>query len=342
MFRFASASRGLASSLAWIGLALFANPPPLCQAQPSPQPRAAFTAPGVVEPADGLVSIGTAATGVIERIVGGPGQLVHAGDELIKIDCAPLEADVKTLAGQAQAAQAVDERVRNGSRRQEIAVGEANVGVAKARAEEAAEALRRAQALQLGISVTQAVMLQVERDARITSAQLEDARARLDLLRSGSREEDIAEADARRDAAASALDAARARLAQCAVRSPIDGIVVARFSSRGQFVSSAVPSVLLQLANDKSFAIRAEVEDTHLGDLCPEQRASIVLPGGAERRARGERRAHRASRRRRRRRLPDKARPRLAMCEAILTFDQPTTGLYVGEDVTVRFEPCGS
>ena len=85
-----------------------------------------------------------------------------------KIDCAPLEADVKALAGQAQAAQAVDERVRNGSRPQEIAVGEANVGVAKARAEEAAEALRRAQALQLGISVTQAVMLQVERDARIS------------------------------------------------------------------------------------------------------------------------------------------------------------------------------
>ena len=342
MFRFASASRSLASSLAWIGLALFANPPPdFAQAQPSPQPRAAFTAPGVVEPADGLVSIGTAATGVIERIAASPGEHVRAGQELAKIDCAPLEADVKALASQAQAAQAVDERVRNGSRPQEIAVGEANVGVAKARAEEAAEALRRAQALQLGISVTQAVLQQVERDARISGAQLEDARARLDLLRSGSREEDIAEADARRDAAAAALDAARARLAQCTILSPIDGIVVARFFSRGQFVSSAVPSVLLQLANDKSFAVRAEVEDTHLGELCPGQRASIILPGepngglaasvtriapfvGAAQGA------------------PRQGEPAPGHVQAILTFDQPKAGLLVGEDVMVRFESCRS
>ena len=249
MVRFASTSRGVAPFLI-LGLTFLHSPQSL--AQTSAQPHAAFTARGVVEPADGVLSIGTAATGVIERIVAGPGAAVHAGDELIKIDCAPLEADVKALAGQAQAAQAVDERVRNGSRPQEIAVGEANVGVARARAEEAAEALRRAQALQLGISVTQAVMLQVERDARITSAQLEDARARLDLLRSGSREEDVAEADARRDAAAAALDATRARLAECTVRSPADGVVVERLASRGQFVTSAVPSVLLRLANDKN------------------------------------------------------------------------------------------
>src|SRR4029077_707356 len=192
MARFASASRGPALLLAFAGLGALWDFPQ-CQAQTSPQPHAAFTARGVVEHADGILSIGTAATDVIERIGAEPGEVVHAGDELIKIDCAPLEADMKALAGQAQAAQAVDERVCNGSRPQEIAVGEANVGVAKARAGEAAEARRRAQALQLGISVTQAVMLQVERDARITTAQLEDARARLDLLRSRSREEDIAE-----------------------------------------------------------------------------------------------------------------------------------------------------
>jgi hypothetical protein len=28
--------------------------------------------------------------------------------------------------------------------------------------------------------------------------------------------------------------------------------------------------------------------------------------------------------------------------DAFLTFDRPPTGLYAGEDVTVRFEPCGA
>ncbi|MBV9518558.1 MAG: hypothetical protein JO068_10595, partial [Hyphomicrobiales bacterium] len=144
MARFASAPRLLALFHAILCVALLHSPQSLAQTSP---PHAAFTARGVVEPAEGILSIGTAATGVIERIVAGPGERLHVGDELLKIDCAPLEADVKSLAGQARAAQDVDDRVRNGSRPAEIAVGEANVGVARARAEEAAEALRRAQAL---------------------------------------------------------------------------------------------------------------------------------------------------------------------------------------------------
>ncbi|MBV8426477.1 MAG: HlyD family efflux transporter periplasmic adaptor subunit [Hyphomicrobiales bacterium] len=248
---------------------------------------------------------------------------------------------MKALAAQREAARAVDERVRNGSRAQEIAVGEANVGVAKARAEEAAEALRRAQALQLGISVTQAVMLQVERDARITSAQLEDARARLDLLRSGSREEDIAEADARRDAAAAALDAARARLAQCTVRSPIEGVVVEQLASRGQFVTSAVPSVLLRIANDRDLGIRAEVEAAHASELCARQRAIVGRSAGGpgELQARVTRIAPSigalASA------GPRQAETPPAPMDVFLAFDRPPSALHLGEEVTLRFEPCG-
>jgi hypothetical protein len=91
MARFASTSRGLALLFSLIGFwALWPFAQDSAYAQTSPQPHAAFAARGVVEPAEGILSIGTAAIGVIERIVAGPGQLVHAGDELIKIDCAPL------------------------------------------------------------------------------------------------------------------------------------------------------------------------------------------------------------------------------------------------------------
>ncbi|MFI4995505.1 MAG: HlyD family secretion protein, partial [Hyphomicrobiales bacterium] len=244
------------------------------------QSQGAFSTQGVVEPEGGVLSIGTAATGVVLHIVGGPGEPVRLGQELVRIDCAPLEASVRSLAGQSQAAQAVADRVRHGPRPGEIAVGEANVGVAKARAEEAADALRRAQGLQVGISVTQAVMLQIQRDARITFAQLEDAHAKLELLRSGSREEDVTEADARRDAAKAALEEAKAKLAECSVMSPIDGVVVARLVSQGQFVSAAVPTVLLEIEDDRSFVVRAAVEEAHLADLCLQQHASVTLPGG--------------------------------------------------------------
>jgi multidrug resistance efflux pump len=338
MARRSSHVRGLAPALLSIALSLIATPPLGALAQSR---NAAFTAPGFVEPSEGILSIGTAATGIVERVVAGPGEHVRQGQELIKIDCAPLEAEVRALAGLSAAAQAVADRVRHGSRAAEIAVGEANLGVARARAEEAVDALRRAQALQVGTSVTQAAVLLVQRDARITSAQLEDARAKLDLLRSGSRGEDIAEADAQRDAAAAALEEAKAKLAQCSVASPIEGVVVARFVSQGQFVSAAVPAVLMQIENDRSFAIRAEVEEAHLADLCAGQRASIALPGEANASLTGavERIA------------PLVAAPPLGTHQGeappghvavTLKLDQQKPGLLAGEQVAVRLEPCHS
>jgi multidrug efflux pump subunit AcrA (membrane-fusion protein) len=61
------------------------------------QGRGGFSVPGLVEPADGVLSIGTAATGVISSIVARPGEHVRQGEEIVRIDCAPLEASVKSL-----------------------------------------------------------------------------------------------------------------------------------------------------------------------------------------------------------------------------------------------------
>jgi len=147
--------------------------------------------------------------------------------------------------------QAAYERTHNGSRPEEIEIGEANVGVAVARAEEARDALGRATALTQGITITRAQLLEIQRNARVTSAQLEDARKRLVLLKAGSRWEDIAEAAARRDEAAAGLAEAKARLDQCSVRAPVAGVVQVT-STLGQFVSTSIPVTLLQLTEDAS------------------------------------------------------------------------------------------
>ncbi len=337
MARHACLVRGFWSSFAAVVLL---GAPVLSGAAFAQSADGGFTAPGVIEPEGGVLSIGTAATGVVLHIAAA-GDTVRRGQELARIDCAPLEASVRSLAGQADAARAAADRVRHGPRPAEIAVGEANVGVARARAEEAADALQRAQRLQVGISVTQATMQQVQRDARITLAQLEDARAKLDLLRTGSREEDITEADARRDAAKAAFEEARARLAQCSVLSPIDGVVAASFVSQGQFVSAAVPTVLVEVEDDESLIVKAAVEAIHFGGLCPSQHASIAmsgetpgLPAVVERiapRIRAE---------------PGEA-PRQGVAapgfaSVTLRLEKQKAGLVPGEPVSVHFVPCHS
>src|SRR5579885_478102 len=169
-----------------------------------------FAAPGRVEGAAAPLSIGVAASGIVAEIAVREGSRVAAGQMLLRLDCRPIEADVRAREARLAAAQATYDRYRNGSRPDEIAVGEAVVGYALARAADAQKTLQRTEALQEGVTVTAARLLEVQRDARIAAAQLKEARARLALLRAGAREEDIREAAALRDAAAADLDNARA------------------------------------------------------------------------------------------------------------------------------------
>jgi HlyD family secretion protein len=246
--------------------------------------QTAFTAPGRVEGAGAPLSIGAAAGGIVAQVFVHEGDRVAAGQILFKLDCRPLEADVQARTAHLAAAQATYDRFRNGPRPDEIAVGEAVVGYSKARADEAKKALERSEQLQEGVTVTTAHLLEVQRDARIAAAQLEEARARLNLLRAGSREEDIRDAKALRDAAAADLEGSRARVAQCSVSSPVAGTVLDVSVNPGQFLSLAVPQPLLHIAPDGQVRVRAEVALRDLPHLCTGQRASIaaeILSGTA-------------------------------------------------------------
>lgn len=197
-------------------------------------------------PSSATMQLGVAATGVIEKIFVRDGDHVDAGQLLVTLDCRPLQAEIKVRSANAVAAEAAFQRARNGPRPDEIAIGEANVGVARARSEEAQAAYDRAQELHEGITISRANLLQARRDARIAAAQLEDQKRRLDLLHAGSRVEDISEAAAKRDAAAGLLDQAKALFDQCFLRAPAEGSVKV-LATPGQFVSTNVPVTLVQL-----------------------------------------------------------------------------------------------
>src|SRR4051812_22235266 len=190
--------------------------------------------------------IGTAATAVVKEVLLEPGVRVRAGDLLVALDCRPIEAELEARRALLASSEALAERARNGPRVEEIAVAEAAVGYSTARAEEARKTFERAQALREGVSVTQARVLETQRDARITAAQLEEARARLALLRAGTRVEDVGRA--RREGAAAQVAETQPRLDQCFVGAPVDGAVVEIFVPPGQLVSPAAPPPLLSFA----------------------------------------------------------------------------------------------
>lgn len=308
-----------------------------------------FTAPGRVEGAGAPMSIGVAASGIVGEVLVREGNRVQAGQVLIKLDCRSLEADVHTREAHLAAAQATYDRFRNGSRPDEIAVGEAVLGYSQARLDEAQKTLQRTQALQEGVTVTIARVLEVERDARIAGAQLEEARARLSLLRAGAREEDIREAKALRDAAAADLEGSRARLDQCSVHAPVDGVVLDVLVSQGQFLSLAVPQPLLHIVPDGQTRVRAEVDLHDLARVCVQQRASVAaetFPNAAIQaevssispavgpRSLATSGAGGAT-------TPADARSK-DVVGVVLTVDRGAPTLPIGLPVTVRFDACPS
>jgi HlyD family secretion protein len=141
---------------------------------------------------------------------------------------------------------------------------------------------RQSQALHEGVSVTTARILETLRDARVSAAQLGEAEAKLALLRAGSREEDIREAQSRRDMAAGQLEETRARLEQCSVRAPVDGVVVDVLASPGEFMSLAVPAPLLQLVQDANLQVQAEIDARDLQRVCLAQPATVTVNAAAK------------------------------------------------------------
>lgn len=197
-----------------------------------------------------VLALGAARSGIVRSILVRNGAHVEAGQVLLQLDCRPLEKEIDFRAASLAAAEAVLARVRNGSRPEEIAIGEAALGVAVARAEEAKDALARANSLQVGVTVTRAQLLVTERDSRVADAQRRDAIKKLALLKVGSRMEDIAEAQAKRDAAAAFLEEGKAELDECTIRAPASGTVQVAVTT-GQFVSIFLPTPVAELTIDE-------------------------------------------------------------------------------------------
>jgi multidrug resistance efflux pump len=297
------------------------------------------TAPGRLE-AGGTMPIGAAVSGTIAQVLVREGDRVRAGQLLVRISCEVLEKELEARKGFLATTEAALERTVNGPRLEEIGIGIANVGLAEARADEAGISLRRATALVEGVTITKAQVDQVKRDARMADALLEEARARLALLKAGSRAEDIAEARARRDMALAQRDQSAASLDYCAVHAPSDGVVLAVPATPGQFISTAIPVTLVTIIDDRERRVRAEVDERDVGKVCLAQHAAVAADAfpGTEVAALSERLGGELTRRSLRATAPEREGDAVRAVTLALSGGAPNWPL--GLHVLVKFAAC--
>jgi HlyD family secretion protein len=234
---------------------------------------------GRIEGAADTIALGATATGTIAEVLVHPSDHVRAGQPLVRVECGSIERELTARKADLEAAEAALLRTIHGPRAEEIAIGVANVNLAEARSLEAQKSLQRTGQLHEGFTVTRVQIDLAQRDAHIAAAQLDEMRAKLALLKAGSRQEDIDEARARRDAAKDRVEEAAARLAYCSVDAPVGGMILTTNVVPGQLVSTTVPVTLLTMVDDSKRRVRAFVDERDVAKLCVHQRARVSADG---------------------------------------------------------------
>ena len=307
--------------------------------EPAAQQPAPYlaTAVGRIDSASEARQLVAAADGVIERVLVRRGDIVKQGQVLLEVGCAPRAGLANAAAASAGQSRAEAALVRAGPRREAVTAGSAGLAKAEADLRGAEQSLERATAL-----ATRGFVSRRELDAR--SAERDAARAARDGaaaefagLSNGSRPQERASAEAAASAAQGQSDAARAALAQCQIRSPIDGQVLQVMRREGEFSGASQGTPLIVVGNLKQRIVRAEVGERDVPMLRIGAPAEVWIDG-SPRRYRG-RVVEMASvmGRRSARSLDPTDRFDRDVREAIVVIDDPDLPSVVGLRVTVGF-----
>lgn len=196
----------------------------------------------------------TPVAGTVRTVHVARGQDVAAGQPLFVVDPAQVRAQHDQAAAEAAAAAAQALDARKGQRPTELAVLEANIAAAEARAQEAHADLRRIEPLVKQGWYAPARLDDARAAAQAADAQVRAARRQRDAAALGAREDQIRAADARVAQAAAAVEGAQARLDDLAPRAPAKARVEDVFFHPGEWAPANQP--ILSLLPDERIKLR--------------------------------------------------------------------------------------
>lgn len=211
-------------------------------------------------------------SGTVDQMLVQRGDRVAAGQKLFVVDPSQLKAQRDQAQADVAAATAQAQDARKGQRPVELAVFDANIAAAEARARDSAADLRRVRPLvQKGI-YAQARLDDALANDQAARAQLAAAQRQRDAATLGARDDQIRAADSRVAQADAGLTAADARLIDVAPLAPTAARVEDVFFQAGEWATANQP--ILALLPDDRIKLRFFV---------PEREIAGYRPGGSVR-----------------------------------------------------------
>jgi len=213
------------------------------------------------------------------------GDRVKRGQVLARLDTGRLEPQVAQAEATAAAQRQAVERLRNGTRPQEIAQARANVESAEADATNARGQYVRRKTLAANSVVSQQDLENARAVLGVAEAKLAVNQKALDLSVAGPRKEDIGQAEAELRADEAQWAFLRQQLADAQLVAPVDAVVRTRLMEPGEMASPQKPVFSLAVTDPKW--VRAYAAEPDLGKLHTGMPASIVVDSFPDRRFAG-------------------------------------------------------
>ncbi|HEY7165251.1 MAG TPA: efflux RND transporter periplasmic adaptor subunit [Candidatus Binatia bacterium] len=206
------------------------------------------------------------------------GERVHKGQVLARLDTSRLEPQLAQARAQAAAQSQVVQRLRNGSRPEEIAQARANVESARAdlaKAKSQYERLKSAAEISAGRAVRQQDVDDAKAAVGVAEAKLAVNQKSLDLAVLGPRKEEINENEARLRANEAQAALLQQQLADAQLIAPVDAVVRARVMEPGEMASPQKPVFSLAVTDPKW--VRAYVAEPDLGKVRAGATAAVAV-----------------------------------------------------------------
>lgn len=230
------------------------------------------------------IKLASRVVGRLKEVRVNDGDPLRQGQVVAVLENNDLQAQVEQAEAALGRAQALLEKLQNGARPEERAASRAALDEAQAAADNARLNHARSQKLfREGGIVSQSVLDQSARDAKMAEARLEAARQNYDLIMAPPRPEDVA-------AARAEVDLARAQLAQAQdnydntfVKSPVAGVVVKRYMNPGESISyESLYQPIVSVSDTTHLMVRTEIDETDISKVHIGERAAIrcdAFPG---------------------------------------------------------------
>jgi HlyD family secretion protein len=312
--------------------------PAVSQPQEKSEDLVIFASPGRIEGNGAPILVGADMTGIVESLLAKQGDHVNKGDVVARIHCKDLDSELSALESDAEVLRQTRVRLVRGSRLEEREAAAARVKSARANLALATSQFERLQKLYTNQVIPQSNLDEAIRSKDVAESEMKGAEQQKRLTDADPLPEDLANADAKIEAAAQRAQNVKDRREKCIIKAPITGIVLRTNVSVGELLSTTNPQPILTLVDGSKLKVRAEVDERDVARVNPDTAIIITADGYPGRRFTGHVVLVTPSMGRKQIRTPDPAeRADRDILEVVGLLDPAETKLPIGLRVTVQF-----